>query len=186
MRCVSWKKNEVWGASWKKDVGIDFWHENKILEIPTPSRLLWFTVSTATTSTNLWVFSARSGFPPLLVFQQRSYMTVSQRTWKCREITLFFTQDQKKKNPGCVIATLAHWSMSLVLRCPARGLACTRNHSSRTFRRALPPPWLLRIITPPNSKLFHPLQKFSLNLHRLLCTPKLVFVRRTHNYRFGW
>lgn len=69
--------------------------------------------------------------------------------------SVFHSRPKKKKKTGCVIATLAHWSVSLVLRCPT-GLAHTRSHSSRTFQLALPPPWLLGIINPPNSKLFHP------------------------------
>lgn len=139
------KKNKWgWRVSWKKDVGIDSWLENKILEIPTPSRLLWFTVSTATTSTTLWVFSAHSGFPPFMACVSATFLhdsccvVVSQRIWKRCELTLFFIQDRKKKkkNTGCVIVTLAHWSMSSVLRCRARGLAHTPFQS---YLSACPP-----------------------------------------------
>lgn len=43
---------------------------------------------------------------------------------------------KKKKNTGCVIVTLAHWSMSSVLRCRARGLAHTPFQS---YLSACPP-----------------------------------------------
>lgn len=126
--CFMEKKKSKWGwrASWKKDVGIDFWLENNILEIPTPSRLLWFTVSTATTSTKLWAFSAHSRFPPFTARASAAFLVAVWPFYKgfgnAVSSLCFSSQDPKKKKKKYWVCNSDAGTLKFVISAP---LSCT-------------------------------------------------------------